>query len=755
MDQTFTHPTFRQKVQIRIPIGLLLCFLLVQLPLLSWGQTTYTWTGQGGNTDWTTSGNWNPSRTLPAPTDVIVFSTAGTLNITNVPTEVIGQLTVSGSAIVNLASQPLIAPATTNLITIAGGSGTDLQVLAGSELNIVSTINLGIRLLAGTNASISGSMTFSTGTVSHTLDATDAGAIVFSSGAVFTQNCDGNVFTSTGTNNTVVFSSGSRFIARNGASPFGSGTPSKVLFQTGSLYSHQHGGAVSLSGRTFADFEMNSAAYNSSNVGTNVLNVDNLTVTAATNFGINLTGGINIRGNLTVNGGNLSLSPAAANNLQFNGTGIQAIGGSGGTISVNGNTNLVIATGSTLEIRRDLTAGGSLTVNGTLRYSSQAAQSLTIAGNLSGSGSIDMSGGSLGHVLNLGGALNSTGSLVTSPSGSSTVHYNGNVNQQVFASANYSNLTVSGHFTTTKTLQGSVTVSRDLRLYSCALQTDGQALTVNGSSFIYEDPSTGFPGKLAMNSTAGAVSLQNVRLSAGGQLGGGAGAQPGTVSIGGSLEVVDGGVIDAVNLTVQGPTQVSVAGRSYAELSITSAAGSRSFGDFAAYTGFRNDANAPLTIRGNLTISHYLSSMGTGTYSFTGSSGTITPPASSPLFISSATFTGSYTATGSDLQISNPLVSAGGRFVNSTSAFPLVLPGSAGNATRAFNNSTLAFVNKFDRLSASAGAGNAVSATGTDLVFSRGTAGGSVYAVRTRDLSPAPTAAIIRFTGDFFNFCRK
>lgn len=243
--------------------------------------------------DWATSANWSPVRVIAAPADIIVFNSGGTINLTNVPSEVIGQLNISGNTVVNLSSQPLTAPATTNLITIAGGIGTDLQIFSGSELNITGPVNLGIRLLAGANASISGNMTFTAVSASHTIDAADANAIVFNSGADFIQDCNGNAFTSSGTSNAVIFATGSRFISRNGASPFGTAPASKVMFQTGSLYSHQHGGLVSLSGRTFADFEMNSAAYNHgnpANPGTNGLTVDNLTVTAATSFGINLTG---------------------------------------------------------------------------------------------------------------------------------------------------------------------------------------------------------------------------------------------------------------------------------------------------------------------------------------------------------------------------------------------------------------------------------------------------------------------------------
>ncbi|HEV7782618.1 MAG TPA: hypothetical protein VGO58_15190, partial [Chitinophagaceae bacterium] len=50
--------------------------------------TTYTWTGAGS---WSTPGNWTPTRTSPAATDIIVFDGIGG-TVTGVPTQTIGKL---------------------------------------------------------------------------------------------------------------------------------------------------------------------------------------------------------------------------------------------------------------------------------------------------------------------------------------------------------------------------------------------------------------------------------------------------------------------------------------------------------------------------------------------------------------------------------------------------------------------------------------------------------------------------------------
>src|SRR5688572_2644108 len=65
-------------------------------------QTTYTWVGGGANTDWGTVANWNPTRTTPAPTDIIQFSSNAT--VTSIPSETIGQLLINNNATVALSS---------------------------------------------------------------------------------------------------------------------------------------------------------------------------------------------------------------------------------------------------------------------------------------------------------------------------------------------------------------------------------------------------------------------------------------------------------------------------------------------------------------------------------------------------------------------------------------------------------------------------------------------------------------------------
>ena len=246
---------------------------------------TYVWTP--GSTDWQVATNWTPNRTVLLTTDVLVFNNSLTNTVTNIPTQTIGQLLVNNNTTVNLQGA-----AGGNTLTIGGGlPGDDLEVAAGSALNINGANATTITLSTTATGNITGNMAFSTAL--HRLDAVDAGAINFNSPSVFSQNtgCTGNVFTAAGTFNAIVFNTGTTFVQNTGANPFGYAAPnSKVTFNSGSLFRMQQNAAPSFSGRTYANFEVNFATFNQSPTGANALTMDNLTITLGT-LNINLTTG--------------------------------------------------------------------------------------------------------------------------------------------------------------------------------------------------------------------------------------------------------------------------------------------------------------------------------------------------------------------------------------------------------------------------------------------------------------------------------
>ena len=214
----------------------------------------YTWQ-QTTTGDWQAPENWAPARTSPAPNDVLLFNTATVTTVTNVPTQTIGQLIVSGNMTVNLQSAGPV------VLTIAGGDGADLTVAPNSALNFNGDNPIVCNLAIGTTGSISGFVRFSSSSsAAHRLTAVDASSLTFNNGGVFvTENgFMGNPFGTTNLNS-ITFDSGSVYVCMAGGDPFGATEPaSVVVFKEGSLFCLQgNAGTTFFSGRTYANFELN------------------------------------------------------------------------------------------------------------------------------------------------------------------------------------------------------------------------------------------------------------------------------------------------------------------------------------------------------------------------------------------------------------------------------------------------------------------------------------------------------------------
>src|ERR1041385_5268292 len=108
----------------------------------AFGATTYTWNHSvSGN--WQTAANWTPTRTTPATDDILQFNDGTTTTVTNVPTQTIGKMQVSGSTIVNLQST------NTAGLTNSAAASDALTVDAGSQLNINGATVLNLVLPTG------------------------------------------------------------------------------------------------------------------------------------------------------------------------------------------------------------------------------------------------------------------------------------------------------------------------------------------------------------------------------------------------------------------------------------------------------------------------------------------------------------------------------------------------------------------------------------------------------------------------------
>jgi len=435
------------------------------------GQVTYTWNVASG--DWTASGSWTPSRNSPVSNDVLVFdgSTQATATVTAVPAETIGRLRIINNAAVTFSTATAVTGAgtlarTTTAVTGTGTSFTTffsvgdylftgtssntsqisvvtsntsittlesstiasaayykapklaitgnepgLDIAAGSSLTLNATTPIIIFLPTGATGSVSGTITFSK--PGDRLDCTDVSSITFNSGstAICNSTFTGNCFGAVGTQNVIVFASGSTFKSQAGSNPLGLSAPnSKVNFQAGSDYYHEQSGIPSFSGRTYANYILN---FNASltTTGGSAVSINDLTVNLGT-LNMNMTGvpGHSIKGNITVaSGATLFFNPATpGGTVNLNGSSQQTISGAGtittsltpfpSTLVINNSSGVIIDKDITLAGNLTVGAAGALTINSTKTLTANGpvvvqsdatnSGSLIVSGTLSGSGSV-------------------------------------------------------------------------------------------------------------------------------------------------------------------------------------------------------------------------------------------------------------------------------------------------------------------------------------------------------------------------------
>jgi hypothetical protein len=404
---------------------------------------TYTWSA-AGTASWATASNWTPSRTTPAVTDILQFSGGGSVTVTGVPAQTIAQLFVSNNSTVAFQSSGVTT------LTLAGGTGTDLTIAAGSALNSDGVNALAMSLSTGATAGISGSMAFSNG--NHTIVGTDASAITFNNGAVFTAGTGLGTTNTFGTTslNSVIFASGSTYVHLSGSNPFGATAPSSVVtFQSGSNYKITGNITPSFSGRTYANLEID-APFSLTGSGGAALSINNLTITQGT-LNVNMTTvGASVKGNISVaSGQTLTFTPGSASTVSFNGTTAQAIGGAG-TLTFGANATVIINNAAGVSLNRDIIFEKALTLtNGTFAV---GANTLTLNGTVIG-----------GTTTNL--ATTSSSSLVFGGSSNSLIVPSSvtNLNNLSFSNTTSSN---------TLTLNSNITIAGTLTINSGTFRTN-------------------------------------------------------------------------------------------------------------------------------------------------------------------------------------------------------------------------------------------------------------------------------------------
>lgn len=335
---------------------LLLVFLIAATANKSFAGTTYTWTGLGATTNWTTAANWSPSTGYPgsggSTTDIaIVNLSLLSLNLTSSVT--ISQLQTTTYGITNV---------TVNL----SGSSTALTISNGittAQPAIFSTVitfsGPGSATITGTSTmAYNGSMAVSSGTT-----------VTFGANSVLDFTANQGALTNAGT---LKFLSGSNFKIGYGSSLSNSGTvtlSSATFTMSGSPCSLSNTGTFNATNSTFT---LSGSTIPITNSGSGVMTTNKCTFTSS-NTGCSFTNSSNYYDH----GSTITLT--GQNNVFKNSTSTSVMQLIGSTITFSGGNN-----GHSITNVGTLTADSSATINlGT--YTAQMSNSGTVYAGISNS----------------------------------------------------------------------------------------------------------------------------------------------------------------------------------------------------------------------------------------------------------------------------------------------------------------------------------------------------------------------------------
>ncbi len=349
--------------------------------ILAASANSYVWIATG-SAAWTTATNWTPTRTTPGATDVLAFSGGGSVTATGVPTQTISQLMISGNTSVTLQASAAVT------LSMTGFSGTGLDLAPGSAITLSGSSALTLALGSGAMGSIRGPVAVSGG--SHRLLAAGTQALAFETGSSITLGTgfSGNVFgngTAPGAVNSVVFRAGSLYAQAAGANPFGATAPATVvIFQPGSRFRLNAALTPSMSGRDFADFELNAAGTISPS-GANPWSADSVIVTQGTLSLGGLPGGGTIRGSVTVRpGAMLNFSPTSSTtSLAFAGSTNQPIGILGSLVTT-ANSSMRVNNPAGVTLATNVSLNGPLTFTSGLVTTGPNTLAIAATGGIGG-----------------------------------------------------------------------------------------------------------------------------------------------------------------------------------------------------------------------------------------------------------------------------------------------------------------------------------------------------------------------------------
>ncbi|NQY68778.1 MAG: hypothetical protein HRT72_13780, partial [Flavobacteriales bacterium] len=326
--------------------------------------------------------------------------------------------------------------------------------------------------------------------------------------------------------------------------------------------------------------------------------------------------------------------------------------------------NLILSTGATastksisgtLNILTDLQINSEVTFN-------QDNNNVNVARDIVNSGEIFITTGALdvnrdykgiGNLSFTGaGNMNIADDWTNSgifSSGTSTVTYNGSVDQTI-AAASYYNLIGDNYYPTSnlELSAGMTTVNGDLTITGGRLRAGSSpdSLTVIGTTRINSN------GEMRFSNSSGVYMLGSTILT-GGTIGGGASGEFNCTSL--LISSGTSGVIDRVKLNNTGTTTVN------GSLDWSSTSGTKILNDIiiSSSGSWTSSAGESFSIGGSFTLHNGLFTTGTGDYTFTGSNKTINSSSGSLTFGDKMIFDGSYTNNVTTLTINGDLNGSG------------------------------------------------------------------------------------------------
>ena len=185
--------------------GLLILFIGLVASLVCnniHSQTIYTWNIAGGGS-WATATNWTPARNTPAANDILRFTNGGTKTITNVPTQTIGKIQITGNSNItlqaNTSGNATLTASTAAADAIDVDAGSTLQIMGvrvgGSGYGLTLTTANSVGLGAAIDGTVA--VTYDDPSRNTTLGVFTKGGtnatINFNSGSVYTHNVDASL----------------------------------------------------------------------------------------------------------------------------------------------------------------------------------------------------------------------------------------------------------------------------------------------------------------------------------------------------------------------------------------------------------------------------------------------------------------------------------------------------------------------------------------------------------------------------------